>query len=484
MITSIKKFITSFFAKILIIIIILPFLFWGMGDVFRTGNQNVVATIESEKISSQEFIGYINRLNLNEQQRSGLGKTDLLDRILADYISKKIIDLEIRDLGINLTDKALSYILLSDVTFHENKKFSRTKYEKFLLKSGVSAPAFEQNISQQEKRRQLLTFLSEGTKLPEFLIERAYQEENQIKTVQYIELDKFYRKIKVKEEEIKKIYNSNKDLFLDEYKSISYAELTPTSLTGQPEFNELYFKKIDEIENTILDGAKIQDFAKDFNLSITTTEEVNRLKKNRAGDVTLKINNDLFSKTFRNKNLNSPELINIKNKYYISELVSFNKMSRTLNDKEVRDAIINQIKIKNIIDSNNKIIKNISEGKFNKIEMENYAKNNALTIQSTVIKDIKDKSIFTEEIIKKIFKFNDGTVELVTNSLLKSNYIVFIEKTKKLSIDKNMKDYDLYKSKAKLNLADNIFRTYDKSINTKYKVDVNQKAISRIKNTL
>jgi len=159
-------------------------------------------------------------------------------------------------------------------------------------------------------------------------------------------------------------------------------------------------------------------------------------------------------------------------------------MSRTLNDKEVRDAIINQIKIKNIIDSNNKIIKNISEGKFNKIEMENYAKNNALTIQSTVIKDIKDKSIFTEEIIKKIFKFNDGTVELVTNSLLKSNYIVFIEKTKKLSIDKNMKDYDLYKSKAKLNLADNIFRTYDKSINTKYKVDVNQKAISRIKNTL
>ena len=49
-------------------IIILPFVFWGMGDVFRGGNQNVIASIESEKISTQEFINYLNKLNLNEEQ--------------------------------------------------------------------------------------------------------------------------------------------------------------------------------------------------------------------------------------------------------------------------------------------------------------------------------------------------------------------------------------------------------------------------------
>ena len=65
MLTSIRKKTASILAKILIAIIILPFLFWGMGDVFSTGNQNVVVTINSEKISAQNFVEYVNRININ-----------------------------------------------------------------------------------------------------------------------------------------------------------------------------------------------------------------------------------------------------------------------------------------------------------------------------------------------------------------------------------------------------------------------------------
>ena len=151
MLTSIRKTTTSVLAKILIAIIILPFLFWGMGDVFRTGNQNVVVTIDSEKISAQSFAEYVNRLNLSEQQRSSLAKTDLLDKILSDYVGKKIIALEIIDQGITLNNQSLKEIITTDKTFKKNNKFSRTEYEKFLLESGISAPVFEQNISTQEK---------------------------------------------------------------------------------------------------------------------------------------------------------------------------------------------------------------------------------------------------------------------------------------------------------------------------------------------
>ena len=93
MLTSIRKITTSFLAKVLIGIIILPFLFWGMGDVFRGGNQNILATIESEKISAQNFVQYVNRLNLNEEQRKKLNKIKLLDKILSDYVGKKIVAL-------------------------------------------------------------------------------------------------------------------------------------------------------------------------------------------------------------------------------------------------------------------------------------------------------------------------------------------------------------------------------------------------------
>ena len=50
MATSIGKLSKSFFIKLLVGIIILPFVFWGMGDVFRGGNQNVIATIDSKKV--------------------------------------------------------------------------------------------------------------------------------------------------------------------------------------------------------------------------------------------------------------------------------------------------------------------------------------------------------------------------------------------------------------------------------------------------
>ena len=68
MTTSIVKLSKSFFVKVLVGIIILPFVFWGMGDVFRGGNQNVIANIESKKLSTQEFISYVNKLNLNDKQ--------------------------------------------------------------------------------------------------------------------------------------------------------------------------------------------------------------------------------------------------------------------------------------------------------------------------------------------------------------------------------------------------------------------------------
>ena len=170
MLTSIRKITTSFLAKALIVIIILPFLFWGMGDVFRGGNQNVLATIDSEKISAQSFTQYVNRLSLNEQQRSNLGTSNLLDKILSEYVGKKIITLEIENQKINLSDQSLKEIITSDETFLEDNKFSRTKYEKFLLESSISAPMFEQNIAEQEKKRQLLTFLSKGIVLCTSLI--------------------------------------------------------------------------------------------------------------------------------------------------------------------------------------------------------------------------------------------------------------------------------------------------------------------------
>ena len=183
MLTSIGKISKSFFVKLLVGIIILPFVFWGMGDVFRGGNQNVIASIDSKKVSTQEFVEYLRRLNLSEEQIKNLPKTDLIEKILSDYIGKRVMSLEIEKLKISVNDNSLRNIIKNDKLFFKDDKFSRTEYEKFLIKSGVTAPQFETNIAEQEKRRQFLSSLSGGIVVPEKLVVQEYRKENQAKTI-------------------------------------------------------------------------------------------------------------------------------------------------------------------------------------------------------------------------------------------------------------------------------------------------------------
>ena len=91
MLSSIRKFSKSFMAKIFIAIIALPFLLWGMGDVFRSGKQNVIVEINKDKISSKEFVNYIQKVQLTNEEIKKFGKSKIFDDVLTNYISEKII---------------------------------------------------------------------------------------------------------------------------------------------------------------------------------------------------------------------------------------------------------------------------------------------------------------------------------------------------------------------------------------------------------
>ena len=483
MLTSIKKATSSFFAKVLIGLIILPFVFWGMGDVFRTGNQNVLVNIDAEKIGVQNFVNYLSQLNLTDEQRKNLSKTDLLDRILSDYIGKKIIAMEIETGGVKLSNSSLKEIITSDETFKKDNQFSRTEYEKFLLENRMSPTMFEQNISEQEKKRQLLTYLSEGINLPNFLINKEFQNENQNKTIQYLELDDLYKNKKFTDEEIKKIYDENKQFLVREFKKINFVELLPSNLTGQPEYNEAYFKRIDEIENGILDGKKVNDFTQEFNLSLKTINETDRNKKNKLGQDIIKLEDGLFERMF-NVEANKASLINLNNKYFLSEVESINQITRDLEDKEIRDAITSQLKIKYIAENNIKIVKQLSEGKFKKEQFDNFSKENNISIKNTTLKNLEDETIFNKDIMREIFKVKDNELQLITDSTLTKNYIIFSVKTEFPPFDKNNKKFTEYETKAKLGFSNQIYGTFDAAVNERYDVKINEKVLTRIKNTL
>jgi len=483
MATSIVKLSKSFFIKLLVGIIILPFVFWGMGDVFRGGNQNVIATIKSEKISTQEFMDYIRKINLSEQQIENIKKTDLIEQILSQYIGRKVMALEIEKFGVIVNDNSLRDIIKNDKLFYKDNKFSRTEYEKFLIKSGITAPQFEANIAEQERRRQFLSSLAGGIVIPETLVKQEFRKENQVKTIEYIDLEKYHSKNKPSEENIKKLYERNKNIFFIDFKSIQYAAIKPNFISGNANYDESFFKKLDVIENQVLDGQSFEDTAKINNLKTIRVNKVNAKKEGINKNKINTLSDDLFKAFYNIKKTKSPEVININEKYYLAEVIDVEKKNKSMNDPEVVEALNAQLNFKTKIEKNTTIAKDLSLGAYKNANFKKFADDNGLEVKKTKISSLKQNDVFGEGIIERIFLTKEGETNLITNSTLSKTFLISTKKTEFKNLNKSGNDFEQYEAKARLNLINKIYKTYDDSINEKYKVEINKKTIDRVKNS-
>ena len=187
--------------------------------------------------------------------------------------------------------------------FLKDGKFSRTEYEKFLISNSLSAPLFETNVAEQEKKRQLLSYLSGGVEIPNFLVQYEYNKENQTKKIEFINLKKFYDK-PVPEKKIKDIFEKNKSFYTETLKDFKYTELTPINIVGEKEYSENFFNKINQIENKILDGIGFDEITANYNLDFNTTGLIN----NKGNS---KISKNLAQKMFSLKDENISEFINL-----------------------------------------------------------------------------------------------------------------------------------------------------------------------------
>ena len=416
------------------------------------------------------------------RKRKNLSKTDLIERILADYIGKRVLILELSDLNVTISDLTLKDLIINDKTFFKNDKFSRTEYEKFLVTNNLSAPLFENNIAEQEKKRQLLSYLSEGIEIPNLLVQYEFNKENQTKKIDYINLKNYYDK-PISEKQFLDVYKKNKEFYTEIFKDFKFAELNPLSLIGKKEYNENFFNKISEIENKSLDNTNFDNIINEYNLSLKKTGLINSKNKKSNGEVNTSISKKILEKLFAIEKKEITEFISVEDKYYIAELIKTSKIDKDKNSKEVRDSVNAQIIIEKKIAGNSKIAKDISNNKFTKNQMSLFAKENNLKVESITLKKLKSNKIFSTGVIKRIFETDDKSINLITDNMLKDNFIIYTRETNLPKIKPDNENYEQYKLKAKLRIANEIYNIFDLNLNKKYKVEINNKALNRIKNS-
>ena len=233
MISSLRNFAKTKLAGVFVGIIILPFVFWGMGGMFSSGNTNNVVKINEKSISTEEFIDYLNSSGIPEKTiRENLGQ-NIIEELLSGLVSTTLLDLEIKDFELSISELILLKKIKENKNFRdENGIFQRIKYEKFLLENNLSAPGFEQRLKTRELQKNLFDYIGAGTISPQFLINKLYEEESQKLEIEFIDLNDFYvKKENINEEELNKFIIENKDQLKVEYLDFSYSIINPVSYT-------------------------------------------------------------------------------------------------------------------------------------------------------------------------------------------------------------------------------------------------------------
>ena len=477
MLGSFRKFSSSIYAKIILAIIVIPFVFWGMGGAFSGGNKNVVVTIDKEKYSTQEFVNFINTTKIRKVMAKDV------ENFVSSFISEKILEKEIESFGINLSDISLVSLIKNQRNFKRENKFSRLEYEKFLLENNLTAITFETLLTKQEKKKQLLDFVGGGVMPSKFMTNISFDSVNQERSIQVINLnDLFDKKINLSENQIKTYFENKKDLYTDKYKTVNFLELKPNLLSNENEFNDLFFKKVDEIEDLIIKGNDLNYITQNYNLPSAATYKFNNIGQ----DLNLKINT-LISKSFVEKIFNSDEsdpifLLEDKNKYYIVEINKTENIQKNLNNeivkKKVTEDLFNISKRKLI----SELISKINNNKFDKVKFDKLSKDSNLKIDKINLKNQNDQKILKIDIVNEIYSYPEKKVIVVHALDFSDNYLIYIEKITNVTIDKNSDEYEKYVNLSKNKLVNDVFNTYDSYIRNRYKIDINYQALDVVKN--
>lgn len=481
MLGQIRKFSSSIYAKILMIIIIIPFVFWGMGSNFMGGSKNVIVEIDKEKYSTQAFFNFIQKFASPEQKI----EADQIDKLLSNFIGEKLMEKEVEYFGFKLSDESLSKLIKMQETFKRKNKFSRIEYEKFLLKNNITAAEFESDLSKYEKKKQLFDFIGGGLIPPKHMVNKAYDKINQKRNIELIDLnDIFKKKLNFPEKQIRKYFEENKNNYKEVYKTIKLIELNPKKLVGDEAFSDNYFKKIDEIDYMLIEGKSLDNIVQSFNLKKAELFTLNVSGK----DINLKtINNipeDLAKNIFNVDNEESASLMEIKDKYFVVEIIETKEIQREIKNETVRKNILLNLGINTKRKFMSEIIAKINQNNFTNSDFERLAKNESVVIKKIILKKQNDDNVLKKDLINHIYTFPEKKITVVSDINFTENYLVYIDKIENVNIRDNSEEYQKYLDLSKTKITNELYNTYDNYIRKRYKIDINYQALDIVKNRL
>ena len=144
------------------------------------------------------------------------------------------------------------------------------------------------------------------------------------------------------------------------------------------------------------------------------------------------------------------------------------------------DSLKKNIVLKKKFEFNKNIFEKIDEKKFNEDEFIKISKDKK-NIKSVTLESLNDNQVFDSESVNLIYTLPNKSFTLVTGEKDKV-YLSRINSIYYSDIDKNADNIKEYSTKSNNDIINDIYTSYDLSLNSKYKVKTFNQTIDRVKN--
>jgi peptidyl-prolyl cis-trans isomerase D len=244
--------------KALLIMLVISFVFWGVGDMFNSKNtDNYAIKVGSEEYSWKKW-DFILENNLRDyklkygtdiSQEESVG---FKNSVAKEIIDSTLLSIEAKNLGISINDNMVKKEILKIPVFFKGGKFSPELFEKIIGNYGLNEEQFVEKIKEELIRNIFIESFSGNKLVTEDLIALLLNNFFQKKNVEIMEIpfSAFDTKEDPDTEKLKEIYDKNKDLFIiSDKRFVDYILISQDIVDdhkfdiGDDEINSIYESK-------------------------------------------------------------------------------------------------------------------------------------------------------------------------------------------------------------------------------------------------
>jgi len=261
-----RKLSNKTITKIFLGILVLVFASFGLSN-FRSSKDSVALIDGKPAVSFEDFarekraiIQSMSRYypNLNPDT------VDFDQLALNQLVRNRLIDLEVKKLGLNISDDLALDIIQQNKLFHNKEgRFDKTAFKTILAANHVSESDYVKGI----KLSIAASFFSKnmtGFSIPDTIVKQFYSYDNQERKVELFVIDKINNStVQVSDKEILSFYEANKDRFYaPELREIEYLLIDQIKKEKNGGL-----QKIRDIEKSLDEGKKLKDIAEKFKVA-------------------------------------------------------------------------------------------------------------------------------------------------------------------------------------------------------------------------